>query len=82
MRIVLKNSFHRTEVSLNVDGAALAQGGADLTPSQVARCRRTLCGMSDCSCGDDLGLRGAQDVTVATGRDRDYHLTATVWGKP
>lgn len=56
-KITLTNSFHGTEVALIVrDG--------ELSPRQIRRAKRELCGVRGCSCSDDLGIRGAQEVEI------------------
>lgn len=52
--ITLTNNFHETSVRLRMgdDGR--------LSPSQVRRAARVLCGISTCTCGGDLGQRGPQ----------------------
>lgn len=51
--LTLTNDFHHTEVRLRVTGN-------QLSPNQVRRARRILCGISDCSCGGVAGERGPQ----------------------
>jgi len=58
--ITLSNNFHGTTVNLHVTGNRLS-------PSQMRRARRTLCGYHDCTCSGYLGTRGPQAVEV----DRD-----------
>ena len=53
-KITLTNDFHNTEVTLNVKNGIITVG-------QVKRARRVLCGISGCTCGDDLGARGKQE---------------------
>lgn len=57
MKITLTNEFHGTSVNLRV-GYESDTNSAELTKSQIARAKRTLCG-SDCQCSGDLGYRGA-----------------------
>ena len=45
MKIVVKNDFHRKEVSL------VLRAAPQLSPAQVERARASLCGASDCPCG-------------------------------
>lgn len=56
--ITLTNDFHGTSVNLRPDGAG------QLSVSQVARARRTLCGVKGCTCGGDLGERGPGNPSV------------------
>lgn len=51
--ITLKNDFHNTVVTLR-------PGHGRLSPSQVARSRRALCGIAGCTCGGWCGERGPQ----------------------
>ena len=53
-KITLRNDFHNTEINL-------VPHDGKLSPSQVARARRTLCGIENCCCSGDLGTRGPQD---------------------
>jgi hypothetical protein len=61
VKIVLRNSFHNTEVGVR---AHVLLGEAVLMPAQVKRVRRALCGVDGCTCSGVLGVRGPQD-TVA-----------------
>lgn len=54
MIITLKNNFHGTEVRL------IPRNGR-LSPAQMRRARRVLCGLSECKCG---GIRGPQEYDV------------------
>ena len=45
MKYTLKNEYHHTQVTLQVDD------NANLSPSQIAKAQRALCGMKDCLCG-------------------------------
>jgi len=49
--ITLSNNFHNTSVRIN------ANIGDELSPAQIRRSRRALCGLADCSCGGPLGER-------------------------
>jgi hypothetical protein len=51
--LTLTNDFHNTSVTLRVKGGHLSAG-------QVARARRELCGVDDCTCSGDVGTRGPQ----------------------
>lgn len=90
MRVTLYNDFHNTEVRLNarrnLNGPHACRGswdwtdGYQLTPSQVKRAQRVLCGMRDCVCGNDLGMRGPQNYTVDVVQDgRTGEVSAVVW---
>ena len=50
MRITFFNNFHNTKVSVNSNDWTLSS-------RQVARIRKTLCGIADCMCG---GVYGTQ----------------------
>ena len=69
MKVTLFNDFHGTAVTL--------RSGADdrLSPGQVKRAKRELCGMSWCTCSDDAGCRGYQDFCLDFGPDGG----ASVW---
>lgn len=57
-QITLTNDFHHTSVRLVVDVDNC--GHELLSPSQVKRARRTLCGVAGCTCGDVAGCRPQQ----------------------
>ena len=61
--ITLTNEFHGTKVRLRpgpgVPGSSYQI--ATLSPSQVRRARRELCGIPDCTCGGAAGERGPQE---------------------
>jgi len=56
MTITLKNDFHHTRVSLK------SRHGHRLSPGQVTRARRELCGIDGCTCGGYCGERGPQST--------------------
>ena len=56
-QITLRNNFHGTEVNLRPRNGKLTRG-------QVNTSKKILCGIKGCSCSDDLGCRGPQDVQV------------------
>ena len=58
MKITLRNNFHNTTVNVQIDTDGY------LTTRQVKRARATLCGIKECTCGDELGQRGPQDWPV------------------
>jgi len=64
MMITLKNNFHGTSVNLRPRNGRLS-------PAQMRRARRELCGLSDCQCG---GIRGPQEFEI----DREPDGGATV----
>ena len=57
MLITLINDFHSTAANVRTADGWLSKG-------QVKRIRRTLCGIDGCTCGGELGERGAQDYAV------------------
>jgi hypothetical protein len=63
MKVTLTNNFHNTSVTLTM---------ASLFPSvfQVKRARKTLCGVTGCTCSDVMGMRGPQ--TVVVGERQEY----------
>ena len=76
MRITLTNDFHNTAVNLNCDvqidaattdhpKSAIAYPSA----TQIKRAKRELCGSPDCTCSNEAGTRGRQDLPDGT------HLT-------
>lgn len=54
MIITLKNNFHGTSVNLRPRNGRLS-------PTQMRRARRVLCGLSECQCG---GIRGPQEFEI------------------
>jgi len=52
MIITLRNDFHRSEARVRIEGIP-----GNLSPAQVQRARKVLCGLHDCTCG---GVRGPQ----------------------
>lgn len=52
--MLLRNDFHNTEVQVNLRGRTF------LTPYQVRRAWKTLCGIRTCVCSGALGTRGPQ----------------------
>jgi hypothetical protein len=56
--ITLRNDFHDSQATVRV--------GEDgyLSPSQIRRVRKSLCGIEGCCCGGMLGERGQQDVEI------------------
>lgn len=68
-RITLSNDFHNTEITLHVKDNTISAG-------QVKKARRELCGISGCTCGNDLGMRGKQQHHVDICQDRDGKIFA------
>ena len=58
MQATLKNDFHCTICTLRYEP------GKRLSTRQIARCRRELCGQTDCTCGGSLGEWGRQPVVI------------------
>ena len=75
MKITLKNDFHNTEITLIAKNGMLSTG-------QVKKSKKTLCGIAGCTCGDELGTRGNQDLPegmeVIPRQDRDGQIWAKV----
>jgi hypothetical protein len=67
MEIEFRNDFHNTATTVNVAYLPWV-----LTPGEVKRIRRDLCGVSDCVCGGILGERGRQDVEIRATSARNY----------
>jgi len=65
--ITVRNDFHNTQINLRL--CYEWRSGFELTPSQVQRARRVLCGVKDCTCGGALGERGPQDVAICDSID-------------
>jgi hypothetical protein len=57
MKITITNKFHNTETRVIVHPDC--DGYCTITPSQMKRARRALCGQA-CSCSGDLGNNGYQ----------------------
>jgi len=56
--ITLTNEFHNTSINL-------VPGPGGLSPRQVTRARRALCGIAGCTCGGDCGERGPGNPALA-----------------
>jgi hypothetical protein len=57
-KLTLKNEFHNREVTLNIDLKTIKEGATfELTPNQIKRANRELCGIKDCCCGGVAGQR-------------------------
>ena len=72
-RITLTNDFHNSEVTLNVKDSTISAG-------QVKKARRELCGISGCTCGNDLGMRGKQAHEIEVCQDRNGEIYARLVG--
>lgn len=66
-KITLSNDYHNTSVTLRVRNNTLS-------PAQIRYARGVLCGISDCTCGNALGMRGPQEWDV----EYNWDDTATV----
>ena len=71
MKITLTNDFHNTEVALNVKNNLISAG-------QIRRANKELCGIDGCTCSDDLGTRGPQDVDFEVCQDQNGKLYARI----
>lgn len=74
--ITLRNEFHGREVRVRVPKGL----PHTLTPSQMRRVRRELCGLSDCTCGIVHGpqwLHGRR-LSVYNSGDADGRRTLTI----
>jgi len=57
-RVTIKNDFHHTSC------VVVPKADGRLSASQIARCRRALCGIAECTCGGALDERGSQEVEI------------------
>ena len=55
MMITLKNDYHDTECKLRLKQDRI------LSAYQIKKAWNTLCGIDDCTCGNDAGMRGKHD---------------------
>jgi hypothetical protein len=63
-KITLTNDFHGTTVNVQPDPLGW------LSPRQVKRAEKLLCGMTDCLCAQSaLGTRGRQSVKIEESYD-------------
>ena len=65
-RVTLTNSFHNTEVQVNVPDSGV------LSLRQTQRVRKELCGITDCRCGGTFGPQ--EDLWVYEGFDKNQNL--------
>lgn len=65
-KVVLKNSFHNSEVTLVVENDQISAG-------QVKKAWKTLCGIRGCTCGNSLGMRG-ENPRVEINQDGSAYL--------
>jgi hypothetical protein len=80
MTITLKNDFHNTQIGLK------SRHGHRLSPSQVAKARKVLCGIDGCTCGGHCGERGPQwtsdhaaKITIEPTEDGGANLALEAW---
>ncbi len=59
-KLILRNDFHNTEVTLRINPNINSKGTHDFTLStgQVKKANKTLCGIKDCACSGYLGCHG------------------------
>ena len=65
MKITLSNDFHSSSVVLDVPVLSHIHNEIEIqaiTKRQAAKARRTLCGISGCTCGGEFGQRGRQET--------------------
>jgi hypothetical protein len=67
--ITLNNDFHGTSVNLRANGDRLSAG-------QVAKARRTLCGVAGCRCSGKTGMRGAHDFELVENCEGSFTVCA------
>jgi hypothetical protein len=69
MQITLSNDFHNTRATMRVaDCRRHIHNVLTVYPSasQLKRAKRSLCGMADCCCSGDAGIRGRQTLDDGT----------------
>jgi len=74
--ITLHNDFHNTSARIRVRGT-LDNGifvSLPLTSSQIARARRNLCGIADCSCGNGCDLKSCGPENEYRSRQDGYNI--------
>jgi hypothetical protein len=54
----IRNDFHGTSATVRVGESGL------LSPGQIKRVRKALCGIDGCTCGGPLSERGPQECAV------------------
>lgn len=76
-KITIENEFHGTKKTL---WARIPAGRSDvlITREQARSCRHELCGIRECSCGDDVGAR----PRVCEGLDPNSDGLVEVFVKP
>lgn len=75
MYITIRNAFHTTEVTLRVPSLP-----ATLSPYQVRRLQRELCGRKHCYCRLTNGgaWRGKESLRIRSDTDSEGNLTYTI----
>jgi len=67
MKLTFTNNFHNSSANVRAD---VIDGEAWLTPSQVKRVGKKLCGVNGCACGyTELNYRGDQEYNIETLQD-------------
>lgn len=62
MKVTIRNNFHNTEVTLEAKNITLEKTTEYyLSPAQVDKAKRELCGLRGCTCSGVLGQRGPQN---------------------
>lgn len=72
MLATLRNDFHNSRTTVRY------RDGQPLSPRQIRRAARRLCGMAGCECSCLLGTRGEQEVDI----DSDGNDTFVLRGLP
>ena len=62
-KVILKNNFHNSSVELMAKQDEFGYGYLTLSPYQVKRAQKKLCGIKECTCSNELGIRGEQENT-------------------
>ena len=74
MLIEFSNDFHNSSARIR------ASVGRTVSRSQVQRLRRSLCGISGCTCSDKTGVRGIQpEIPGHPGFRADLHVDEGKW---
>lgn len=77
MKTTFTNDFHNTSITL-VAKKSYANNLYTLSKGQVAKCRKALCGINGCTCGNNvLKERGNSNLTVCDNGDGsvDFYYT-------
>ena len=64
MKITLKNDFHNSSVNIRCEVLSHIHNIATAYPNaaQIKRAKKALCGISGCTCSNDSGIRGRQEI--------------------